>query len=92
MTSVGTVACYRVGIANLLSNLVEASGEIERRLDIEVDDSAGLSKPEAWQIEFRNDPVSTYRLICVQLLRKARIHAVACIRANENCNVHSLAV
>lgn len=83
---------YRVGMATLLSNLVDATGEIEWRLDIEVDEGEGVSKSEAWQSEFQKDPVSTYRLMCVQLLRKARIHALAVLRANENLNVHSLAV
>ncbi len=86
------VTRYREGVAKLLCNLVEATGEIERRLDIEVDEGEDVSKPEAWQSEIQKDPVSTYRLMCVPLLRKARIHALAVLRANENLNVHSLAV
>ncbi|MDE0080022.1 MAG: hypothetical protein OXO50_21055 [Caldilineaceae bacterium] len=92
MASASEVARCRLGMANLLSNLVKETGEIERRLDIEVDEGEGVSKPEAWQREIQKDPSSTFRLVCVQLLRKARIHALAALRANETLNVHSLAV
>ena len=92
MVSISAVAFYREAVAKLLSNLVEATGEVERRLDIEVDEGEDVSKPEAWQSEIQRDPVSTYRLMCVPLLRKARIHALAVLRANEKLNVHSLAV
>ncbi len=92
MASASEVARYRAGMANLLSSLVKATGEIERRLDIEVNEDEGVSKSEAWQRGIQKDPVSTYRLMCVPLLRKSRIHALAVLRANECLNVHSLAV
>ena len=39
-----------------------------------------------------DDPARIYQIVCVLLLRKARIHALAVLRANENSNTHSLTV
>ena len=39
-----------------------------------------------------DDPARLYRIICPLLLRKARIHALAVLQANEANNVHSLAL
>ena len=78
---------YRIGVASLLSKLVVAVGEIERWLDFAVDgDEASV------RAVLEDDPTATFRMMCALLLRKAKIHMVAVLRANENSNVHSLAV
>jgi len=70
-----------------LGNLVLVVNEIERCLDVDVegDEAAALAVLEG-------DPTSTFRFTCAVLLRKAKIHMGAMLRANENNNLHSLAV
>ena len=46
-------------MANLLSNLMEVTSHIERRLDIEADQCEAVSKPDAWQSEIQKDPATT---------------------------------
>ena len=94
---------YRTGTASLLAESVEAADEIEGWLDSGVDVGEAGSLLQAWLSEpeeefssamavFEDDPARLYRIICVLLLRKARIHALAVLRANEANNVHSFAV
>ena len=103
MSSASEVTNYRVGTASLLAESIEAAGEIERWLDPEVDAGEAGSLLQAWVTKPteelfpataipEGDPARMYRIICALLLRKARIHGHAVLRANETNNVHSLAV
>ena len=74
-------------MAELLTEAVALTRKLERRLDV-----AG-GWPEASQrIDFDADPAAGVRIAAALLLRKARIHTVAVLRANETNNLHSLAV
>ena len=103
MASTSEVARHRAGMASLLEKTIEATGEIERRLDMEVESGEARSLTEAWLGKTQedlasanslpeSDPASVGRFISSLLLRKARIHTLAVLRANETNNVHSLAV
>lgn len=81
------VARYRADIAKLLTETVETTRKIERRLDV----SGGWDEATA-QIDLDADPGATFRISGALLLRKARIHTDAVLRANETNNLHSLAV
>ena len=87
MSSTSEVSRYRTGSANLLGNLVGAVGEIERCLDVDVEGDEASARAV-----LEGDPTGAFRITCAVLLRKAKIHMVAMLRANENNNVHSLAV
>ena len=87
MASASEVARYRAGMANLLSKSVAMTRELERWLDV----TGGWREATA-QIDLNADPTATVRIMCALLLRKARLHTVAVLRANETNNVHSLAV
>ena len=101
--STSEVARHRAGTASLLAKTIEATGEIERWLDIKVESGEARSPTEAWLGKTQedlasanslpeSDPASVGRFISSLLLRKARIHTLAVLRANETNNVHSLAV
>ena len=81
------VAHCRAGMAQLLTKAVAMTRKIERRLDV-----AGGWPEATAQIDVATDPTATLRIIGALLLRKARIHTVAVLRANETSNLHSLAV
>ena len=81
------ITCYRADMASLLEKSVATTRELERWLDV----TGGLREAMA-QFDLASDPTATYRIMCALLLRKARLHAAAVIRANETNNVHSLAV
>ena len=87
MASTSEVRRYRTGMASLLAKLVEAVGETERWLDVAVEgiEASSLAVPG-------DDPSLPFRMMGTALLRKAKIHMVAMLRANQNGNVHSLAV
>ena len=87
MSSTSEVGRYRTGSANLLGNLVGAVGEIERSLDVDVEGDEASARAV-----LQGDPTGAFRITCAVLLRKAKIHMVAMLRANENNTVHSLAV
>ena len=87
MTTTIEVARYRTGVANLLEKSVATTRELERWLDV----TGGLREAMA-QFDLASDPTATYRIVCALLLRKARLHSAAVLRANETNNVHSLAV
>ena len=74
-------------MAELLRQTVAMTSELERRLD-GTGDSPGARDRNA----INADPVAAIRIQTALLLRKARIHAVAALRANETSNLHSLAV
>ncbi|MDE0100701.1 MAG: hypothetical protein OXM87_14025 [Truepera sp.] len=61
--------------------------KIERRLDV----ASGWSGATAG-IDLNADPLAALQLSGALLLRKARIHTLAVLRANETSNLHSLAV
>ena len=81
------IADCREGMAELLTKAVAMTRRLERRLDV----AGGWPEARA-QIDLDADPVATLRIMGALLLRKARIHAVAVLRANETSNLHSLAV
>ena len=87
MTAASEVARYRAGIASLLAKSVLMTRELERQLDIREEGRA-----ETERIDLDGDPWPYYRISCALLLRKAWLHAVAVLRANETSNMHSLAV
>lgn len=74
-------------MAKLLMEALETTRKLERRLDI----TGGWQEATA-QIDMDADPVAALRIEGALLLRKARIHTVAALRANETNNLHSLAV
>ena len=81
------VARCRAGMAELLSEAVAMTRKLERRLDV----TGGWREATA-KIDIYADPAATLRIAGALLLRKARIHTVAVLRANETSNLHSLAV
>ena len=81
------VARYRAEMANLLEKSAATTRELERWLDV----TGGLREAME-QIDLASDPTATVRIMCALLLRKARLHTDAVLRANETNNVHSLAV
>ena len=83
----GEVARYCAGVAQLLVKLVAVTGESERSLDV-----AGDGGESSTRAVLEDGPTAIVRLMCTLLLRKARLHAIAVLRANETGNVHSLAV
>ncbi len=85
--SANEVARYRAGMAELLAKSVAMTCELERWLDV-----TGGGREAMAQIDLNADTTATIRIMCALLLRKARLHAVAVLRANETNNVHSLAV
>jgi hypothetical protein len=87
MSSTSEVGRYRTGAANLLGNLVGAVGEIEQCLDVDVEGDEAAARAV-----LEGDPTGPFRITCALLLRKAKIHMIAMLRANQNSNVHSLAV
>lgn len=87
MTSSSEVVRYRACMANLLTELVEAMGETENWLDVDVE----ADETSARAI-LEDNPTAVFRFMCALLLRKARLHVVAMLRANESNNVHSLGV
>ena len=87
MASVSEVGRYRTGMANLLAKLVEEVGEAERWLDVDIEGDEASQRAV-----LEDDADAVFRIMCALLLRKAKIHMVAMLRANENNNVHSLAV
>ena len=81
------VARYRAGTASLLAQSIPMTRELERRLGVDSEswEAATQSGPEA-------DPAIPLRVECALLLRKARLHSEAVLRANAANNPHSLAV
>ncbi len=74
-------------MAELLTDAVAMTHKLERRLDV----TGGWCEATA-DIDINADPVATVGIAGALLLRKARIHTVAVLRANETSNLHSLAV
>ena len=83
----GDVVRCRADAAKLLTEALETTRTLERRLDV----SGGWQEAKA-QIDFDADPIAGLRIEAALLLRKARIHTVAVLGANETNNLHSLAV
>ncbi len=81
------VARYRAGIASLLAQSIQMTRELEQRFGVD-----GESWEPATESELEGDPVIPVRLECALLLRKARLHSDAVLRANAANNLHSLAV
>ena len=81
------VAQCRVDMAELLTEAVAMMRKLKRRLDV----VGGWPEASA-KIDLNADPTATFRIMGALLLRKARVHTVAVLRANETSNLHSLAV
>ena len=81
------VARCRAGMAELLTKAVAMTRKLEQRLDV-----AGGWREATARIDLEADPAASVRIMGALLLRKARIHAVAVLRANETNNLHSVAV
>jgi len=74
-------------MAELLAKAVETTRALEQRLGV----TGGWPEASA-RTDFSADPATAIRISGALLLRKARIHTVAVLRANETSNLHSLAV
>ncbi len=81
------VGHYRTGMANLLAELVDAVEATEQWLNVDVEGDEASAR-----VVLKGHPTGVFRIICAQLLRKAKLHMIAMLRANESNNVHSLAV
>lgn len=81
------VARYRAGTASLLAQSIQMTRELEQRFGVD-----GESWEPATESELEADPAIPVRLECALLLRKARLHSDAVLRANAAGNLHSLAV
>ena len=81
------VARSRAGMAELLAKAGDVTGMVERRLDF----TGGWREATA-RIDLDADPAAAVRIMGALLLRKARIHTIAVLRANETSNLPSLAV
>ena len=81
------IARRRADLAQLLTQAVATTRELEQRLNV-----AGGWRAASQRIDFAADPTAGGRITAALLLRKARIHTVAALRANETSNLHSLAV
>ena len=78
---------YRAGTADLLAQSIVTTRVLERRLGVNGD----LREPTA-QSDLESEPAAALRAGCALLLRKARVHSDAALRANAANNLHSLAV
>ncbi|WP_420462696.1 hypothetical protein [Candidatus Palauibacter sp.] len=87
MASPTEIAQYRAEMAELLEKAIATTRELERWLDV-----TGGWVEATEQIDLDADPTATFRIVGALLLRKARLHTVAVLRANETSNLHSLAV
>ena len=74
-------------MAELLTKAVTTTCKLERRLHV----AAGWREATT-RVDFDADPAAAVRIMGALLLRKARIHTVAALRANETNNLHSVAV
>ena len=74
-------------MAELLTQALATTRILERRMDV----SGGWPEATA-RIDFDAGPTAALRVVAGLLLRKARIHADAVLRADESSNLHSLAV
>ena len=74
-------------MAKLLTKTVAVTRKLERSFDV-----AGGWREASARIDFDTDPAAWIRIMAALLLRKARIHTAAVLRANETSNLHSLAV
>ena len=81
------LAGCRADMAELLRETVALTGELERLLDATVGWPDGSVRSD-----FDADPAAAVRVLGAGLLRKARVHTCAVLRANETSNLHSLAV
>ena len=85
MDSSDAIPRYHRGMTQLLAGLLHITDEMERWLDVPIDAGSGRAL-------LREDPRTGHYLIVRRLLCKARLHGIAVLRANQACNMHSLAV
>lgn len=77
----------RASMAKLLTEAAATTHKLEQRLDV-----IGGRFEDIVRTAPNSDPTAVNRLMIALLLRKARIHTIAVLRANESSNLHSLAV
>ena len=82
----GLAGC-RADMADLLRATVALTCKMERSLDAIGGWPDASTRPDS-----EANPAAAVRILGALLLRKARIHTDAVLRANENNNLHSLAV
>ena len=87
MTSSTEIGRYRSIMSKLVSGLATLIEQMEGMQ--QVPDGQGGPGRQVAVDGGRPDGLQIY---CVLLLRRARLHAVAVLRANEACNAHSLGV
>ena len=81
------IARCRAGMADLLTQAVAMTRKLERSLNV-----AGGWPEASARFDLDTDPVASLRIGGGLLLRKARLHTCAVLRANTTSNLHSLAV
>lgn len=78
---------YRSIMSKLVAGLIVLAKQMETCFP------APVGQAESGQQDVvREDGYDGLRTVCAHLLRRMRFHAVAVLRANEACNVHSLGV
>ena len=87
LRSINVVSDCRKDMASLLSEVIETTRTIEQRLESKDGWSAVASR-----LDVESDPLVVLRFLASLMLRKARIHAIAVLYANEMNNLHSLSV
>ena len=81
------VSRCRARMAELLAETVATTWKLQENLAV-----GGDWSEAAAEIEIDADPAAALRFQGALLLRKARLHTLAVLRANESSNLHSLAV
>ena len=81
------VSRCRARMAELLAEVIATTRKLVESLD---GDRSWSEAAAAFDLDA--DPDATYRIQGTLLLRKARLHTLAVLRANESSNLHSLAV
>ncbi len=81
------VSRCRARMAELLAETVATTRKLEEKMAVDGDWSEAAA-----EIDFDADPAAMLRFQGALLLRKARLHTLAVLRANESSNLHSLAV
>ena len=77
----------RASMSDLLREAIATTSKLEQRLDIPDNWFEDITKTNS-----NRDSTVGIQIIVALLLRKARIHTVAAVRANMTSNLHSLAV
>lgn len=87
MTSSTEISRYRSIMNKLVSGLVTLTEQMEGILQVPANQGES-----GRQVASASDWLDGFRMSCILLLRRTRLHAIAVLRANEACNAHSLGV